>query len=149
MKGSGSRLSAAFHVFILPGDYVRILQKSKTVCGQIVKNFAALPIQQLLNGPHALIDPGIFGKDGMELFNNYIVPVIVGICLIVGYIVKNFTGADNKFIPAMVTAPGVALAVWMNWPAITPEVILGGAVSGLASTGMHQLFKQWIDNGCK
>lgn len=85
----------------------------------------------------------------MEMFNAYIVPVIVGLCLIVGYIVKNFTGADNKLIPALVTVLGVALAVWMNWPAITPEIILGGAVSGLASTGMHQMFKQWIDNGGK
>lgn len=85
----------------------------------------------------------------MEIFNTYIVPVIVGICLIVGYLIKNFTGADNRFIPVVVTVLGVALAVWMNWPAVTPEVILGGAVSGLASTGMHQLFKQWIDNGGK
>ncbi len=85
----------------------------------------------------------------MEMFNAYIVPVIVGLCLIVGYIVKNFTGADNKLIPTLVTVLGVALAVWMNWPAITPEIILGGAVSGLASTGMHQMFKQWIDNGGK
>ena len=83
----------------------------------------------------------------MEMFNTYIVPVIAGLCLIVGYIVKNFTGADNKLIPVLVTVLGVALAVWMNWPAITPENILGGAVSGLASTGMHQMFKQWIDNG--
>lgn len=85
----------------------------------------------------------------MEMFNTYIIPVIVGLCLIVGYIVKNFTGADNKIIPALVTVLGIALAVWMNWPAITPEVILGGAVSGLASTGMHQMFKQWIDSGGK
>lgn len=85
----------------------------------------------------------------MEIFATYIVPVIVGICLIVGYLFKNFTGADNRFIPVVVTVLGVALAVWMNWPAVTPEVILGGAVSGLASTGMHQLFKQWIDNGGK
>lgn len=85
----------------------------------------------------------------MEMFNTYIVPVIVGLCLIVGYIVKNFTGADNKLIPALVTVLGVALAVWMNWPAITPEIILGGAVSGLASTGMHQMFKQWIETGGK
>ena len=83
----------------------------------------------------------------MEMFNTYIVPVIVGLCLIVGYIVKNFTKADNKLIPALVTVLGVALAVWMNWPAITPEIILGGAVSGLASTGMHQMFKQWIESG--
>ena len=85
----------------------------------------------------------------MEMLTEYIVPVIAGICLIVGYIVKNFTDADNKYIPAMVTALGVILAVWMNWPAITPEVIFGGALSGLASTGMHQLLKQWIDNGGK
>lgn len=85
----------------------------------------------------------------MEMFTTYIVPVIVGICLIVGFLIKNFTGAENKYIPVVVTVLGVALAVWMNWPAVTPEVILGGAVSGLASTGMHQLFKQWIENGGK
>ena len=50
----------------------------------------------------------------MEVFSNYIIPVILGICLVVGYIVKNFTGADNRMIPALVTALGVALAVWMN-----------------------------------
>lgn len=83
----------------------------------------------------------------MEIFTTYIVPVIVGICLIVGYLIKNFTGADNRFIPVVVTVLGVALAVWMNWPAVTPEVILGGAVSGLASTGMHQMFRQWIEGG--
>lgn len=83
----------------------------------------------------------------MEMFSNYIIPVILGSCLVVGYIVKNFTGADNRMIPALVTALGVALAVWMNWPAISPEVILGGAVSGLASTGMHQMFRQWIEGG--
>lgn len=37
MKGCGSRLSAAFHVCILPADYVQILQKSKTICDEIVK----------------------------------------------------------------------------------------------------------------
>ena len=83
----------------------------------------------------------------MEMFSSYIVPVIAGICLAAGYIVKNFTGADNRFIPAAVAALGVVLAVWMNWPEITPEVILSGALSGLASTGMHQAFRQWIESG--
>lgn len=81
----------------------------------------------------------------MEIFDSYIIPVIVGLCLIVGYLVKNFTGADNKWIPVIVTVLGVGLALWMNWPTITPEVLLGGAISGLASTGLHQLFKQWLD----
>ena len=62
----------------------------------------------------------------MEMLTEYLVPVIVGICLIVGYIVKNFTPADNRFIPAVVTLLGVAIAVWMNWPAVTPEIIFGG-----------------------
>lgn len=83
----------------------------------------------------------------MEMFTTYLVPVIVGICLVAGYLIKHMTSADNKIIPVVVTILGIALAVWINWPEITPEVILGGAVSGLASTGMHQLFKQWIDNG--
>lgn len=85
----------------------------------------------------------------MEMFSTYIVPVIVGICLVVGYLIKHMTSADNKIIPVVVTVLGVALGIWINWPNITPEVLLAGAVSGLASTGMHQLFKQWIDKGAE
>lgn len=83
----------------------------------------------------------------MEIFTNYLIPVIVGPCLVVGFLIKHVTSADNRFIPIVVTVLGVALSIWISWPEITPEVILSGAVSGLASTGMHQLFKQWIDNG--
>lgn len=85
----------------------------------------------------------------MEIFTNYLTPVIVGLCLVVGFLIKHVTSADNRFIPIVVTVLGVALSIWISWPEITPEVILSGAVSGLASTGMHQLFKQWIDNGGK
>ena len=83
----------------------------------------------------------------MEIFTSYLIPVIVGLCLVVGFLIKHVTSADNRFIPTIVTVLGVALSIWISWPEITPEVILSGAVSGLASTGMHQLFKQWIDNG--
>ena len=85
----------------------------------------------------------------MEIFTNYLIPVIVGLCLVVGFLIKHVTSADNRFIPIVVTVLGVALSIWISWPEITPEVILSGAVSGLASTGMHQIFKQWIDNGGK
>ena len=83
----------------------------------------------------------------MEIFTNYLIPVIVGLCLVVGFLIKHVTSADNRFIPIVVTVLGVALSIWISWPEITPEGILSGAVSGLASTGMHQIFKQWIDNG--
>lgn len=86
----------------------------------------------------------------MEVLQNYLVPVIVVLCLIVGYIIKHWVkDADNKIIPTVVTAVGIAAAVVMNWDAVTVEVIVGGAVSGLASTGLHQLFKQWIEKGGK
>lgn len=86
----------------------------------------------------------------MEMLNNYLVPVIVALCLIVGYVIKHWIkDADNKIIPTVVTVVGVVTAVAMNWGNITTEVIVGGALSGLASTGLHQLFKQWIDNGGK
>lgn len=86
----------------------------------------------------------------MEMLNAYVSPIILGICLVVGYIVKHWLkDVDNKIIPTAVTILGVLLAVWLNGWAVTPEVILNGALSGLASTGMHQLFKQWIEGGGK
>ena len=86
----------------------------------------------------------------MELLETYLVPVIVVLCLITGYIIKHWVkDADNKIIPTAVTVVGIAAAVVMNWGAVTVEVIVGGAVSGLASTGLHQLFKQWIEGGGK
>lgn len=84
----------------------------------------------------------------MEMLNAYVSPIILGICLVIGYIVKHWLkDLDNKIIPTAVTILGVLLAVWLNGWAVTPEVILNGALSGLASTGMHQLFKQWIEGG--
>lgn len=84
------------------------------------------------------------------MFNNYLVPVIVALCLIVGYITKHWIkDADNKIIPTVVTIVGIVGAVAMNWGSVTVEVIVGGALSGLASTGLHQLFKQWIDGRAK
>ena len=81
----------------------------------------------------------------MEFLNDYMIPVIVGICLAVGYIVKHWIkDVDNKIIPTLCAFLGVAVAFWMNWGNITPEVILSGLASGLASTGLHQAFTQLI-----
>ena len=86
----------------------------------------------------------------MEILNAYLTPVIVALCLIVGYIIKHWLeDADNKIIPTVVTLVGITAAVAMNWGAVTVETVVGGAVSGLASTGLHQMFKQWIEGGGK
>ena len=83
----------------------------------------------------------------MEFLNEYSVPVIVGICLCIGFILKNLVMTDkiNKFIPLIVAVIGVAVNAWLNAWTVTPEILLSGMFSGLASTGMHQLFKQFIE----
>ena len=81
----------------------------------------------------------------MDFLNGYTIPVIVGICLIVGYIVKHWVkDVDNKIIPTLCAVLGVVLAVWMYWGNVTPDVILMGLTSGLASTGLHQAVTQLI-----
>lgn len=85
----------------------------------------------------------------MEFFNDYLVLIIVGICLCIGYVLKNLIPTDkiNKYIPLIMAVLGVVLNMWLNGFAISPEILLGGLASGLASTGMHQLFKQFIEKG--
>ena len=83
----------------------------------------------------------------ITFLTEFAVPIIVGICLCVGYIVKNMIPSDgiNKYIPLIMGALGVALNVWINL-GITPQILLGGLFSGLASTGLHQAFKNLIDH---
>lgn len=75
----------------------------------------------------------------------YCIPVIVGICLCVGYIIKtSIPKVPNNYIPLLMAVLGVALNVWIN-KTIDPVIILGGLMSGLSSTGLHQLFKNLIN----
>ena len=81
----------------------------------------------------------------MEFLNQFSIPVIVGICLCVGYILKNVVTTDkvNKFIPLIMGILGLGLNMWINL-GVSPEIILGGLVSGLASTGLYEAFRQFI-----
>lgn len=82
---------------------------------------------------------------GIEFLTDFMIPVIMGICLAVGYIVKHWIkDVDNKIIPTLCAVLGVVVAFWMNWGNITPEVVLSGLASGLASTGLHQAFTQLV-----
>ena len=81
----------------------------------------------------------------ITFLTEYMAPVIIGLCLCTGYIIKHWVAdVDNRIIPTICAALGVALACWMHWGSITPEVVLTGMVSGLASTGLHQALKQMI-----
>lgn len=76
---------------------------------------------------------------------NFEVPIIVGVCLCVGYVIKNVITTDtiNKYIPLIMAVLGVVLNIWINM-SFTPEILLGGMFSGLASTGLYEAFKQLI-----
>ena len=82
----------------------------------------------------------------MEFLTEYYIPIVLVACLVVGYIMKKFMPTDNKWIPLTVTILGAVLGCIAN-KGISLEAIVAGAVSGLASTGLHQLFSQFIDNG--
>ncbi len=83
----------------------------------------------------------------MDFLNDYLVLIVVGICLCIGYVIKHLIPSDkvNRFIPLVMAVLGVFVNAWLNGFLFTPEILLGGLVSGLASTGMHQLFKQFIE----
>lgn len=82
----------------------------------------------------------------MEFLNEYMLPMVLGICLCIGYVIKKWIkDVDNKYIPTICAILGVVISSWMNSFSFTPQVVLGGMVSGLASTGMHQLFTQYLD----
>ena len=83
----------------------------------------------------------------MDFLNEFMILIVVGICLCVGYVIKHIVPTDtvNKFIPLLMAALGVLINAWLNGWRLTPEILLGGLVSGLASTGLHQAFKQFIE----
>ena len=83
----------------------------------------------------------------VTFMQDYIVLIVLGICLCVGYIVKNLIPTDkiNRFIPLIVGVLGIVLNSWLNNWSLTPEILLGGMASGLASTGLYELFRQFIE----
>ena len=84
----------------------------------------------------------------MEILQNYVVLVVVAICLALGYVIKHsLSFIPNKYIPLIMAVLGVILNVWLNAWVFTPDILLGGLASGLASTGAFELGRNFIDKG--
>lgn len=81
----------------------------------------------------------------MEILQQYVVLVVAAICLACGYIIKkSLNFIPNKYIPLIMAILGVGLNIWING-AFTPDILLGGLASGLASTGAFELGRNIVD----
>jgi hypothetical protein len=76
---------------------------------------------------------------------SYVNVIILGICLCVGFIIKNLIPSDkiNGYIPLIVGVLGVLLAFWV-FGTITPEILFVGLISGLSSVGAYEAFKNLL-----
>lgn len=82
----------------------------------------------------------------LTVLTQYLSVIVVGICLCVGYVIKNSLDfIPNKYIPAIMLVLGTVINILMNLNGINAEVILVGMFSGLASTGLYEMFKNIIN----
>ena len=83
--------------------------------------------------------------DFTNLTEHFVLVVMVA-CLVVGYIIKHatfLTWISNNDIPVILAVIGVALNLIVS--GVSVESAVYGAVMGLASTGLHQGFKAFIE----
>lgn len=82
----------------------------------------------------------------ISVLSEYYNIAIVGICLCVGYMIKNAIPSKklNRFIPLILGCLGLILSVISNLNNISLSVILTGLLSGLVSTGLYETFKNLI-----
>lgn len=80
----------------------------------------------------------------ISFITEYISPIALVICLVIGFVIKGFGNTKvNRFIPLIVAALGVLICAW-DAMAITPAIVAAGLISGLASTGLYEAFKQLL-----
>ena len=81
----------------------------------------------------------------LTFLSEFCIPVIVGICVCVGYVIKTSIPAiPNRFIPLIMAVLGLSLNIWISH-GVDANIILAGLFSGLSSTGLHQLFKTLVN----
>lgn len=80
----------------------------------------------------------------LSFLQSYYIPVIAGICLCIGYIIKSSLGfIPNKYIPLIVGVLGLLTNIAIN-KTVSADIVLGVLFSGLSSTGMYEMLKNII-----
>ena len=85
----------------------------------------------------------------LSMLTEYISPIAMIAALGVGYICKNIITSDelNRFIPLIAAVVGIAVCVATDIPSgfFGVNTIVIGMISGLASTGLYEAFKNIIN----
>lgn len=85
--------------------------------------------------------------DFLNVLTEHFVLIVMVACLVIGYIIKNASfmkWLPNNDIPIVLAAFGAVINPLVS--GLSVENVIYGALMGLASTGMHQAFKQFIEN---
>ena len=80
------------------------------------------------------------------VLTEHFVLVVVVACLVVGYVIKHATflkWIPNDDIPVILAVIGAGMNLAISGVSI--ESAIYGAVMGLASTGLHQGFKSFVE----
>lgn len=83
----------------------------------------------------------------LNFISEMYVPVVMVACLVIGYCVKHISWLDrigNEYIPTILAVVGAILSC-VAAGVVSLNIVVAGAVTGLASTGLHQTFTQLID----
>ena len=77
----------------------------------------------------------------------YVNLLTLGICLCVGFALKTaFAWFPNKYIPLAALTMGGIINILINLESgINAMVVLGGMISGLASTGLYEMLRNLLN----
>lgn len=78
----------------------------------------------------------------VDFIDGMIMPVITAACLCIGFVMKKWLPADDKWIPTVLLVIGAVSGLILF--GVDYEGIVKGMVSGLAAVGLHQVFKQHL-----
>lgn len=82
----------------------------------------------------------------LSFLSEFVVVITLAFCMGVGYVIKvSLDFIPNKYIPLIMAIIGVVFNIFVSNGTIDPTIIVGGLVSGLASTGAYEMFRNFIE----
>ena len=76
----------------------------------------------------------------LSFLNAYFIPLVMAACLVIGYCIKHISWLyriSNEYIPTILALCGAILAI-ADAGGASLEIIVKGAVTGLASTALYE-----------